>query len=121
MVSICSIIHRSVLEHIVSNQPQPQAHTERAQSEMRLAVLRALSTLPENESRAIHERLGLGSFSTTTQGADRGTGMLKFSQMDNSSGADAAKSLYQKGALHYCHHKNYNDTFFCMITLYISL
>jgi hypothetical protein len=78
---------------------------------MRLAVLQALSTLPENESRAIHERLGLGSFSTTSQGTDRGTGILKFSQMNNSSGVDAAKSLYQKGALYYCYHKNCNTPF----------
>lgn len=50
----------SVMEHVVSNQAQPHAHSERAQSEMRGAVLRALNTLPEDESRAIHERLGLG-------------------------------------------------------------
>lgn len=91
--------NHSVLEHVVSNQPQPQAHSERAESEMRLAVLQALSTLPDNEKRAICERLGLGSFSTTTQGTDRGTGTLKYSQMDASSGVDTAMSLYQKGTL----------------------
>jgi hypothetical protein len=91
--------NHSVLEHVVSNQPQPQAHSERAESEMRLAVLQALSTLPDNEKRAICERLGLGSFSTTTQGTDRGTGTLKYSQMDALSGVDTAMSLYQKGTL----------------------
>jgi hypothetical protein len=53
-------VSHSVLEHVVSNQAQPHAHNERAHSEIRGAVLRALNTLPEDESRAIHERLGLG-------------------------------------------------------------
>jgi hypothetical protein len=44
----------------MSNQAQPHEHSERSQSEIREAVLRALNTLPEDESRAIHERLGLG-------------------------------------------------------------
>lgn len=50
----------SVIEHVMSNQAQPHEHSERSQSEIREAVLRALNTLPEDESRAIHERLGLG-------------------------------------------------------------
>jgi CRISPR/Cas system-associated protein Cas7 (RAMP superfamily) len=41
----------------------------------------------------------LGSFSTTDQGTDRGTGVLRFSEMDTSLGADkeTSKALYQKG------------------------
>ena len=40
-----------------------------------------------------------GSFSTTDQGTDRGTGVLRFSEMNSGSGMDkdTAKALYQKG------------------------
>eukprot|EP00596_Hydrurales_sp_CCMP1899_P001153 CAMPEP_0119033782 /NCGR_PEP_ID=MMETSP1177-20130426/852_1 /TAXON_ID=2985 /ORGANISM="Ochromonas sp, Strain CCMP1899" /LENGTH=286 /DNA_ID=CAMNT_0006990801 /DNA_START=376 /DNA_END=1236 /DNA_ORIENTATION=+ len=85
----------SVLEHVVSEQMQPQAQTEREQSEITGAVLMALNTLPEEESRAIHERLGLGTFSTTDIRTDKGTGVLKFSEMEIDT--VAAKNLYQKG------------------------
>ena len=42
-----------------------------------------------------------GSFSTTDQGTDRGTGVLRFSEMNSGSGMDkdTAKALYQKGEL----------------------
>ena len=59
-------MHYSVLEHVMSNQAQPHEHSERSQSEIREAVLRALNTLPEDESRAIHERLGLGTKQSST-------------------------------------------------------
>lgn len=40
-----------------------------------------------------------GSFATTDQGTERGTGVLRFSEMNTSSWVDAetAKALYQKG------------------------
>jgi hypothetical protein len=40
-----------------------------------------------------------GSFATTDQGNMRGTSVLRFSEMDTSSGVDTetAKALYQKG------------------------
>ena len=42
----------------------------------------------------------LGSFATTDQGNMRGTSVLRFSEMDTSSGVDTetAKALYQKGS-----------------------
>ena len=46
----------------------------------------------------------LGSFATTDQGNMRGTSVLRFSEMDTSSGVDTetAKALYQKGrTLHF--------------------
>ena len=42
-----------------------------------------------------------GSFATTDQGNMRGTSVLRFSEMDTSSGVDTetAKALYQKGRM----------------------
>ena len=42
----------------------------------------------------------IGSFSTTDQGTVRGTGVLRFSEMETGGGggdAETAKHLYQKG------------------------
>ena len=44
----------------------------------------------------------LGSFSTTNQGTDRGTGILRFSEMETGEDIDTAKYLYQKGKENWC-------------------
>jgi RNA polymerase sigma factor (sigma-70 family) len=81
----------SVVEHVASSASQPHAHLERTQGEMRAAVLKALNTLPEDEARAIYQRLGLGSAPETIP--------LNYSQLERSLGVDpeTARMLYQKG------------------------
>ena len=81
----------SVVEHVASGQPQPHAHRELSQGEMRGAVLKALNTLPADEARAIYERLGMGSSLTTAP--------LSYTQLEQSLGVDpeTARTLYQKG------------------------
>ena len=82
----------NVVEHVASKQAQPHAYVEGNQGEMRAAVLSALNTLPEDEARAIHERLGLGSLKTAGR-------TLNYSELELSLGVDSdtARLLYQKG------------------------
>ena len=82
----------NVVEHVASKQAQPNAYVEGNQGEMRAAVLSALNTLPEDEARAIHERLGLGSLKSNGR-------TLNYSELERSLGVDSdtARLLYQKG------------------------
>ena len=82
----------NVVEHVPSYHAQPHAYVEGNQGEMRVAVLSALNTLPEDEARAIHERLGLGSLKSAGR-------TLNYSELERSLGVDSdtARLLYQKG------------------------
>jgi RNA polymerase sigma factor (sigma-70 family) len=81
----------SVLERVVSKStPQPQVHNAFLQSEVRAAVIRALETLPQDEARAIYNRLGLGmatdsdvaSFFSSSEGDDNSPSTLSVSGND---------------------------------------
>ena len=39
----------------------------------------------------------VGSYATTDRGSDRGTSILKFSEMSEGADKEAAKSIYQRG------------------------
>ena len=77
----------SVLEHVASNQAQPPARIELSDGELHAAVLKALNKLPLDEANAIYERLGLG----------KGTGKIKFTDMEIGGDPETAKLLYKKG------------------------